>query len=274
MSKMKLDPKKMEVVKKTVTVAAPTGGIKLSAYDKAAGTKFLKGGTTDKAAQNAVGTMMAGRAAAVQGQGGQTMGGKATAAQGKGGPTMGQKAAIARGQGGPVAQAIANKLTGKPAASAAAPQEKQEQGTYRLPGVVVVNGQNYNTKDIFRAHENLVKTYGKNSYEAKALRAAAGMRIHPEYGIIMGVQQTLKPDMRGNTKSYVDTIQNVSGSDYANAQRRLEEEDKEPSGSYGGYGENIHKTAAKLLGVLNIKPGARNLKEDPNARVKDAFFQQ
>lgn len=263
----RLDEKNVASVKKTVSVAGPTGGI-LSAYDKAAAAKFVKGGVADKPANAALGTMMFGRAAAAQGRGGQTTGKKATAAKGTGGNTMGKKAATAQGGNrGPIVQAIANKLTGKPTTAAPA---KQEEGRFKLPSVVVIDGQNYSTADIFRAHNNLVKTYGKDSYEAKALRSAAGMRNHPEYGTIIGVQQRLKPDMRGDTKSYVDTIQNVSGSDYANAQRRLEEEDKQTPGAYAGFGGNIQKTAAKLLGVLNIKPGTRNLAEDKNSRVKNS----
>ena len=53
MAKLKLDPKKMEVVKKTVSISAPTGGINLSESDKARGMKFLKNATTDKSAKAA-----------------------------------------------------------------------------------------------------------------------------------------------------------------------------------------------------------------------------
>ena len=43
----------MEVVKKTVSISAPTGGINLSESDKARGMKFLKNATTDKSAKAA-----------------------------------------------------------------------------------------------------------------------------------------------------------------------------------------------------------------------------
>lgn len=49
MAKLQLDPKKVEVVKKTVTVAGPKDGVKLSESAKDTAKKFVSGGTTPKA---------------------------------------------------------------------------------------------------------------------------------------------------------------------------------------------------------------------------------
>ena len=259
----KLDEKNVASVKKTVSVAAPTGGIKLSAYDKAAGTKFLKGGVADKAAQSAVGTMMAGRAAAVQGKGGQTMGGKATAAKGKGGPTMGQKAAIARGQGGPVVQAIKNKLTGKPAAAASAPAAKKEElkiSTYNLPTAFQIgddeNATTYDFEGVMDAIKKTESTYGKSSRQYRALLSALGNQsdIRPSFT----GKDYKKPDLRKDAgKSYVDTAQTVLG---AHSFPRF----KPTAPDYGHTDDQFARALLEQFGVKKV----RNLNDDPRS-VRD-----
>ena len=264
---MKLDPKKMEVVKKTVTVAAPTGGIKLSAFDKASAQRLVS---------NAMGTMNNGQAPA-KGKSGQTMGGKATAAQGKGGPTMGQKAAIARGQGGPVAQAIANKLTGKPAASAAAPQEKQEElklSTFNLPTVVRVLDEGYDPKEVFDVAKKIEQTYGRNSDEFRTFAAGVGLSPSAKGGYGFPGTTYKKPDLRKDTKSYVDTAQLQYG---------IMREPMQAKYNYAGFGGNksdiksykdvgnFMRYAKSMLEEFGAKPGKRILAKDQKSVEKNSW---
>ena len=257
----RLDEKNVASVKKTVSVAGPTGGI-LSAYDKAAAAKFVKGGVADKAANAAVGTMMAGRAAAAQGRGGQTTGKKATAAKGTGGNTMGKKAVTAQGGNrGPIVQAIKNKLTGKPAA--AAPAKKQEElkiSTYNLPDAFQIgdgdNATTYDYEGVMDAIKKTESTYGKTSRQYRALVSALGNQsdVRPSFT----GKDYKKPDLRKDAgKSYVDTAQTVLG---AHSFPRF----KSTAPDYGHTDDQFARALLEQFGVKKV----RNLGDDPRS-VRD-----
>jgi hypothetical protein len=261
MAKLQLDPKKIAAVKQ---VAAGTigeklaekaqqlkGGVNLSAYDKAAGKKLLTNLTTDKAAAAAAGS---------------PMGAKAVAAQGRGGQTMGQKAVIARGKVGPVVKAIESKLTGKPAtASPAAKEEELKMGRYQLPSVIKIGSDIYDFKDIENAAKKVAQTYGKDSEEYKYFATGIGKSSTGNYGI----EEYRKPDMRGDSKSYVDTIQYQGG--LVNDPYLLQERYEKLGGKYmlnntaGRPVENVYRVTKKLLDELGVKPGSRSLAADKNA---------
>lgn len=254
----KLDEKNVASVKKTVSVAAPTGPL-FSAFDIAQSKKIAQNLGGKKAANEQANALVGiNRTAATpaKGKGGQTMGGKATAAKGKGGPTMGQKAAVARGQGGPVAQAIANKLTGKPAAAVAAPAVKKEElkmSTYELPDVFEVAGHTYNFDDVIDAVKKTENTYGKSSRQYRALVSALGNQSSER--LAFTALDFKKPDLRKDAgKSYVDTAQTVFG---AHSFPRFKE-----TGS--DYGHTDDQIAISLLNQFGVK-GARNLSKDERA---------
>ena len=255
----RLDEKNVASVKKTVSVAAPTGGIKLSAYDKAAGAKFVKGGVADRAAtaQGRGGTLTK---VSTPVKGGQTMGGKATAAQGKGGPTMGQKAATAQGKGGPIVQAIANKLTGKPTTAAPAKTEKLKVSTFELPTVFEITGDTYNREDVLDAIQKTKSTYGEKSRMYKGLLSSLGVREQDGKLLFTG-RDYKKPDLRKDAgKSYVDTAQTVLGN--IPGYKRMSPSPYGPYANYDEVDEYTDNKAKNLLKMFNVKP-SRNLGKDP-----------
>jgi hypothetical protein len=186
--------------------------------------------------------------------------------------SAGKKAGTANANSMPMKKAVGDKSSGNilnqtTVTGKTEPQPKT--GRVDLPDVVVIDGQNYSTKDIWRAHDNLVKTYGLMSEEARALRSAAGMVKTEGGGFGIAGRKLAKPDMRGDAKSYVDTVQYVSGFNPRQTERKFEEESrpKDPQNiNYTGSGAKIQKFAAETLGMLGIKPSGRNLEQDKNAR--------
>lgn len=258
----RLDEKNVASVKKTVSVAGPTGGI-LSAYDKAAAAKFVKGGVADKAANAAVGTMMAGRAAAAQGRGGQTTGKKATAAKGTGGNTMGKKAVTAQGGNrGLIVQAIKNKLTGTPVASTPAKTEELKITTVKLPAVFEVAGNTYNREDVLDAVKKAKSTYGANSNKYKSLLSSLSIREQGGQLLFSG-REFKKPDLRKDAgKSYVDTAQTVLGN-IPNTKRMS----PSPYGALASLEDSDRysdRETVDLLKQFGVRPD-RNLGKDPKA---------
>jgi hypothetical protein len=284
----KLDEKNVASVKKTVSVAGPTGGI-LAQMSKLTPTGIVREGGQSNEPYAPMVLTAAGRrdylkqqaakgkpAAAVKGQGGQTMGGKATAAKGKGGTTMGQKAAVAKGQGGPVVQAIKNKLTGKPANAASAPAEKQEQlklSTFNLPTVVRVGNQGYDPNEVFGVAKKIEQTYGRDSEEFKQFAAGVGLAPTANKGWGFPGIDVRKPDLRKDTKSYVDTAQKEYGIStnpmYAKQNYR----------GFGGQNKNqdpnsvgrMIKYAADMLEEFGAKPGKRLLSQDEKGYQKGVW---
>lgn len=271
----RIDEKNVASVKKTVSVAAPTGGIKLSAYDKAAGAKFVKGGVADRAAtaQGRGGTLTK---VSTPVKGGQTMGGKATAAQGKGGQTMGQKAATAQGKGGPIVQAIKEKLTGKPAAAAAAPEKEEplKLSTFNLPTVVRVGNQGYDPKEVFGVAKKIEQTYGRDSQEFRSFATGVGLSPSANGGYGFPGTNFKKPDLRKDTKSYVDTAQKQYGITQNPMQARSN------LVGFGGNKASIQdasdvgrfvKFANTMLEEFGAKPGKRILATDPKSVEKESW---
>ena len=182
-------------------------------------------------------------------------------------PTMGAAGKAAQHKPGMPGSGKSAKLPQVAIKGKVEPQPKS--GTFELPSVVQINGKNYSMDDIFRAHRNAVQTYGQNSDEARALRAAGGLRITPEGQTVVGIKRFAKPDMRGDAKSYVDTLQHVGGSDYDATRANLVREYKNDDSSWTADAPKImHKFAEDILVTLGIKPGSRNLSEDKNARQK------
>ena len=246
---MQVDPKKMAVVKKTVNVAAPTGGERLAKL--IADSKKLADGREVKVVKK-ISPGMPGSKKPAQ---------------------MGEVVITASPiKKAPVAKAIANKLTGKPAASApAAPaaQPKKEEssyGRYELPSVVSIGNEVYDLDDLKEVQKRIAQTYGRGSDEYRMFSAGVGFNPKGEtYG-----KYVFKPDMRGDKKSYVDTVQFEAGTKPGGfvLQDRYEE--------LGGQGEladrqgNTRQAVVEsmvrgLLRKFNVKPGSRALSNDPNA---------
>ena len=252
---MQLDPKKMEVVKKTVSVAAPTGGVKLSAFDKAAAQKLVS---------NAMGTIRNGTTP-TKGNGKKTMGEKATAVQGTGGNTMGKKAITAQGGNrGPIVQAIKNKLTGT-STTTAAPAAKTEElkiSTFKLPAVFEVAGNTYNREDVLDAVKKAKSTYGENSNKYKSLLSSLGVREQGGQLLFSG-RQFKKPDLRKDAgKSYVDTAQTVLGN-IPNTER-MSPSPYARLASLENSNAYSDRETVDLLKQFGVRPD-RNLGKDPKA---------
>jgi len=231
------------------------------------------GPTASGVASNVVSGMKQ-KATTAQGKGGQTMGGKATTAKGKGGPTMGQKAAVAQGKGGPIVQAIKEKLTGKPT-DTSAPAEKQEPlklSTFNLPTVVRVGNQGYDPSEVFGVAKKIEQTYGRDSEQFKQFAAGVGLAPTSKGWGFPGID-VRKPDLRKDTKSYVDTAQKEYGIStnpmYA----------KQTYSLFGGKIKNqdpytvgkMIKYAADMLEEFGAKSGKRLLSQDEKGYEKNAW---
>lgn len=210
---MKVDPKKMEVVKKTVSVAAPTGGGRLARL--IADSKKLADGREVKVVKKTSPGM----------------------------PGSGKPAQM----GEVVITASPIKKATTPEATKPDVKKEAEFGTYTLPDVIKISGYNIDANAYKRALKKAEMTYGSGSRELRILRDVAGNNF--------SMKSTFKkPDMRGDTNSYVDTAQTVYNKNKYNER--------------AGYVMNQDSDdfdAINLLRTLGELKGQRNLSNDKKA---------
>lgn len=125
-----------------------------------------------------------------------------------------------------------------------AAKKEPEFGTYTLPDVIKVSGYSIDANAYKRALKKAEMTYGAGSRELRILRDVAGDNF--------SMKSTFKkPDMRGNTDSYVDTAQTVYNKNKY----------KERAG-YVMNQDSDDFDAINLLRTLGEFKGQRNLSND------------
>jgi hypothetical protein len=214
MAKMQVDPEKMAVVKKTVSVAAPTGGVSAKVMQQ---SKALADGREVKVV-------------------------KTTS---PGFPGNSQPAKM-----GEVA------ITGQ------AVNKEPEFSTFKMNQIYKVGGKGYDAKDLEIAHKKILSTYGEKSDENNAFLSALGIGASP------GSYKTfMKPDLRKDSKSYVDTAQ----VEYSGGLPVVNYTERTGQGlgykTYDGQAMDIKDMFNKLINQFGIKP-TRALSNDPEARKK------
>lgn len=218
---MQISPEQLAKVKKTLNVAAPTGGPAMgSLADRIKKSKALADGRE----VNVVKKTSAG--------------------------FPGSNRAAALGEVTITADAIK-----KPTPPAA--KKEPEFGTYNLPDVVTLPGWNIDAAAYKRALKKAEMTYGAGSRELRILRDVAGDNFSDTY------KSTFKkPDLRGDTNSYVDTAQNVY-----NRGKWEERKGGQPVFSSDDF------DAINLLRTLGELKGQRNLSGDKKSvdRSKDKY---
>jgi hypothetical protein len=87
--------------------------------------------------------------------------------------------------------------------------EELKMGTYQLPAVVRIGGYSVDVKDIKQALKKILSTYGESSKEFKNFMSSTGANLSKDYEILSFTQGETykKPDLRKDSKSYVDTAQ-------------------------------------------------------------------
>jgi hypothetical protein len=181
----RLDEKNVASVKKTVSVAAPTGPL-FSQFQQNQGRQLLRNAMVPNETIEAA------------------VGNKPAAVKGKGGKLTKISTPV---KGVANVQAIKNKLTGKP--TTPAKSEEFKMGTYNLPEVVRIGGYSVEVKDVKQALKKILSTYGESSKEFKNFMSSTGANLSKDYEILSftGSDTYKKPDLRKDPKSYVDTAQ-------------------------------------------------------------------
>lgn len=145
----------------------------------------------------------------------------------------------------------------------ATPLKKEpEFDTFKMNTIYKVGGKGYDAKELEIAHKKILSTYGENSDENNAFLSALGIGAAPG-----SLKTFMKPDLRRDSKSYVDTAQ----VEYSGGLPVVNYTERTGQGlgykSYDRQQMDIKDIFNKLINQFGIKP-IRALSNDPEARQK------